>query len=164
MKTITVLNGKIVMSHDGNALKAMTHDAAQYPGAVASVVSDAEYSALISTQKDWLAIKAAEVKAEAQRRILTRLPGATLENYKDKELNYLGRERFLNLTETGKYRDASGLLQPARALTASETAELGTISAFWSWVGANRRASNEVEADLQASTDKANFNVAGSAR
>ena len=128
------------------------------------VVTEAEYQSLLNAQRDWLTIKTKEIKAEAQRRILTRLPGATLENYQDKELNYLGRERFLNLIETGKYRDANGLLQPARALTTSEVAELGVISSFWTWVEANRRASAEVETDLQASADKANFNVATSTR
>ena len=50
MKTICVLNGRIIMSQDGDALKAMKANAMQYPGAVASVVSDSEYVALKAAQ------------------------------------------------------------------------------------------------------------------
>lgn len=50
MKTICTLNGKIVMSQDGDALEAMQKNAAQYPGAVASVVTDTEYTQLIESQ------------------------------------------------------------------------------------------------------------------
>lgn len=35
------------------------------------------------TQADWVESKINDTKAEAQRRILTRLPGATLANYSD---------------------------------------------------------------------------------
>lgn len=57
MKTICVLNGKIVMAQDGDAFKTMEKNAAQYPGAVASVVSDAEYASLLAPTLD-------EIKAE----------------------------------------------------------------------------------------------------
>ena len=128
------------------------------------VVTHEEYLSLVNAQINWIEFKTKEIKAEAQRRILTKLPGATPENYRDKELNYLARHAELNAIVLGAYRDAIGTLQPARALTASEVTEIAAISAFWDWVKANRKASNEVEADLQASTDKANFNVVGSAR
>ena len=38
------------MSQDGDALVAMKANAAQHPGAVASVVSDAAYAALVAAQ------------------------------------------------------------------------------------------------------------------
>lgn len=46
MKTICVLNGKVVMMQSGDALVAMKSNAAQYPGAVANVVTDEEYAAM----------------------------------------------------------------------------------------------------------------------
>ena len=50
MKTICTLNGRIIMAQDGDALKAMQANAAQYPGAVACAVSDAEYEAIKAAQ------------------------------------------------------------------------------------------------------------------
>ena len=46
MKTICMLNDKVIMSQDGDALVAMEANAAQYPSAIASVVSDEEYTRL----------------------------------------------------------------------------------------------------------------------
>ena len=46
MKTICTLKGKIIMSQDGDALVAMEANASQYSGAIASVVSDEEYTRL----------------------------------------------------------------------------------------------------------------------
>ena len=46
MKTICILNDKVIMSQDGDALVAMEANAAQYPSAIASVVSDEEYTRL----------------------------------------------------------------------------------------------------------------------
>lgn len=117
-----------------------------------------------ATQTDRIAKKKVEIKIEVQRRILTKLPGATLENYRDKELNYLARQAELEAIESGRYRDATGALQPARTLTAAEVDEIKSFVAFWNWVKANRNASNLIEADVAASTDPANFDVAGSSR
>ena len=50
MKTICVLNGKIIMSQDGDALVAMKSNASQYPSAVVSVVTNEEYVALVAAQ------------------------------------------------------------------------------------------------------------------
>jgi hypothetical protein len=41
-----MLNDKVIMSQDGDALVAMEANAAQYPSAIASVVSDEEYTRL----------------------------------------------------------------------------------------------------------------------
>ncbi|MBT9177472.1 MAG: hypothetical protein DDT20_01805 [Firmicutes bacterium] len=46
MKTICELAGKIVMMQDGDQLATMIENAKQYPGAVARVVTDAQYAAL----------------------------------------------------------------------------------------------------------------------
>ena len=50
MKTICTLNGRIIMSQDGEALEAMRANAAQHRGAVVGVVTDEEYASLIATQ------------------------------------------------------------------------------------------------------------------
>lgn len=164
MKTICQLNGKIILHQDGEALAAMQANAAQYPGATASVVTDAEFATLLAAQPLDAAEATKKVKAEAQRRILTRLPGATAENYRDKELNYLGRQAELDAIALGTYRDSSGVLQPARALTAAEITEVATFSAFWAWVKANRDASALVESDWQTAGWAATFDHANSSR
>lgn len=50
MKTICTLNGRIIMSQDGEALETMTANAAQYAGAMAAVVTDDEFIALVVAQ------------------------------------------------------------------------------------------------------------------
>ncbi len=117
----------------------------------------------IKSKEFWVARKIYEVKIEAQRRILTRLPGATPENFRDKELNYIARRDELEAIETGRYRDETGTLQPARALTSAELAEIKTFVTFWNWVKANRAASNLIEAGIAASDNPASFDVVGSA-
>lgn len=52
MKTICTLDGRIIMSQDGDALATMERNAAQYPGAVASVVTDEAFAALVAAQAD----------------------------------------------------------------------------------------------------------------
>lgn len=151
------MDGRIVMSQDGEGIEAMERNAAQYPGAAAKVVSDSEYAALMAAQPPDAADAIQKVKAEAQRRILTRLPGSTLENYRDKELNYLGRQAELDAIVLGTYRDSNGVLQPARALTTSEIDEVLTFSAFWTWVKDVRSKSNLVESDWQAAGWVASF-------
>lgn len=51
MKTICVLDGRIVMSQDGDAIDTMTQNASQFPGAVVSVVSDEEFATRMDAQK-----------------------------------------------------------------------------------------------------------------
>jgi hypothetical protein len=46
MQTICVLDEKIMMSQAGEHLATMKQNASQYPGAVASIVTDAEYALL----------------------------------------------------------------------------------------------------------------------
>lgn len=48
MKTICTIEGRVVMSQDGDATHAMEVNAAQYPGAVVSVVSDEAYRVLMT--------------------------------------------------------------------------------------------------------------------
>lgn len=50
MKTICTLNGRIILSQDGEALAAMETNASQYPGAVVSVVTDDEFAVLLTSQ------------------------------------------------------------------------------------------------------------------
>lgn len=48
MKTICTIEGRVVMSQDGDATRTMEVNAAQYPGAVVSVVSDEAYRVLMT--------------------------------------------------------------------------------------------------------------------
>lgn len=66
MKTICEHNGVIIMSQEGTALEAMQNNAAQYVGASARVVSDAEFSELMSAK---LESEAATAAAKAEKRI-----------------------------------------------------------------------------------------------
>lgn len=102
-------------------------------------------------------IKIRETKSEAQRRIFARYP-------QTKQANMSARFNELNAIESGRYRDAIGVLQPARALTASEIAEIASCSAAWIWIKQVRAASDLIEADIQASADPANFDVINSPR
>ena len=43
MKTVCIINNKIVMSQDGDAIEAMTLNAAQYEGATVQVITDEEF-------------------------------------------------------------------------------------------------------------------------
>ncbi len=70
MKTICVLNGRIIMSQDGEALLAMESNAAQYAGAIVSVVDDAAYDSLILGQPKLPEETAAEAERQAQRDLL----------------------------------------------------------------------------------------------
>lgn len=118
----------------------------------------AAYRALTASPPvDWFAVKAAEVKREAQRRIFAKYP-------QWKQTNMSARFDELRATEDGKYRDAAGVLQPARALTAAEISEIASFSAAWSWVKSVRAASNAIEADILASATPDSFDVAGDAR
>lgn len=112
---------------------------------------------LTEPAKNWLAIKTAEVKAEAQRRIFARYP-----QWKQANLN--GRTTKLLAIEAGKYRDSTGVLQPARALTASEIQEIADASVAMAWIESVRAASGLIESDINAATDPASFDVAGSPR
>jgi len=55
MKTICLLNNKIIMSQDGEAVEAMTLNAEQYSGSTVSVVTDEEFNILINTTEDKIA-------------------------------------------------------------------------------------------------------------
>lgn len=145
------------MSQDGEHLIAMQANAAQYPGAVASVVSDAEYATLLQTQLLDSTVAISKVKAEAQRRIYARYP-------QWKQANLHGRTTKLLAIESGRYRDADGTLQPARALTAAEIQEVAAGGAAMAWIESVRAASDLVESDFAAAGYAASFNIAGSAR
>lgn len=98
----------------------------------------AEVAAHRAPTKDQLIVL---TKAEAQRRIFARYPQL-------KQINMIARFDELRAIEAGKYRDATGALQPARVLTADEVAEIASFSAAWSWVKSVRAASNLIEADI----------------
>lgn len=96
--------------------------------------------------------KIAEVKAEAKRRIIAQVPGASLENYRDKELIALMRSsRLLKKKEAG-------------TITVAEQAKLDALDATAAKVEAIITASDEIEADIAASADPANFDVVNSPR
>lgn len=97
--------------------------------------------------------KIKDTKAEAQRRIFAKYP-------QWKQSNMSARFEELRAIEAGKYRDDTGALQPARALTTAEVNELASFSAAWAWIKSARSASTQIEADIQANTDPANFDVA----
>lgn len=101
--------------------------------------------------------KIKETKAEAQRRIFARYP-------QTKQANMQARSDELDRIESGRWRDTSGLQQLARLLTASEIYELASFNVAWTWVKSVRAASDQIEADIQASTDPANFDVINSSR
>lgn len=50
MKTVCVLEGRIIMSQDGDAHDAMNSNAEQYPGAIVEVIDDAEFDARMAAQ------------------------------------------------------------------------------------------------------------------
>lgn len=91
-------------------------------------------------------IKIAEVKAEAQRRIYAILP----------------QWKQANLTARGVEMNAKRIA--GGTLTQSEQDEMAAGFALWGKVKAVRTASNLVEQDIQASTNPASFDVAGSTR
>lgn len=101
--------------------------------------------------------KITDTKAEAQKRIFARYP-------QWKQANLHGRTTKLLAIEAGRYRDDSGVLQPARALTAGEITEIAAGSTAITWIESVCAASNLIEVDIKASTDPAKFDVAGSAR
>lgn len=97
-------------------------------------------------------LKITETKAEAKRRIIAQFPGASLENYRDKELIALMRSsRLLKKKEAG-------------TITVAEQAKLDALDATAAKVEAIITASDEIEADIAASADPANFDVVNSPR
>jgi hypothetical protein len=56
MKTVCLLNNKVIMSQDGDAVEAMTQNAEQYPGSTVEVVSDEEFNNLINTNETKIAL------------------------------------------------------------------------------------------------------------
>ena len=101
--------------------------------------------------------KIAGVKVEAQRRIFARYP-------QWKQANLHGRTTKLLAIEAGKYRDGTGALQSARALTVNEIQEIADASVAMAWIESVRAASGLIESDINAATDPASFDVAGSPR
>jgi len=66
MKTVCLLNYKVIMSQDGEAVEAMTQNAQQYAGATVEVVTDEKFNSLIALNVDYAAIeKQATAKASA---------------------------------------------------------------------------------------------------
>lgn len=80
----------------------------------------------------------ADVKAEAGRRILEKLPAW-------KQSNLIAREAELIATEGGHLRDSNGVKLPARDLTNDEVGELVHIKTLWDWVKSVRAASGAIE-------------------
>lgn len=80
----------------------------------------------------------ADVKAEAGRRILEKLPAW-------KQSNLIAREAELIATEGGHLRDSNGVKLPARDLTNDEVGELVHIKTLWDWVKSVRSASGVIE-------------------
>lgn len=80
----------------------------------------------------------ADVKLEAGRRILEKLPSW-------KQSNLIAREAELIATEGGHLRDSNGVKLPARELTDDEVSELVYIKALWDWVKTVRAASGVIE-------------------
>jgi len=74
MKTICALDGRIIMSQDGDATESMQKNAAQYAGSSVAVIDDSEFDLLITrqTEKD----HSAEKQANAER-IDKLFPGIT---------------------------------------------------------------------------------------
>lgn len=58
MKTICVLNNRIIMSQEGDALETMTANAKQHPGAEVSVVTDDKYESLKAAQRTFAEVNA----------------------------------------------------------------------------------------------------------
>jgi len=81
---------------------------------------------------------AAQIKAEAQRRIYARYPDWL-------QANMIARQGELLRAVIGQMIDEVGNPLPARDLTASELQELVVINAAWSWIKAVRMASNGLE-------------------
>lgn len=79
MKTICTLNGRIIMSQDGNALAAMQKNAEQYEGAEVSIISDEDFSSVLSAQ---VAQVAASENQRALDEVLAIFPGMTKEQQK----------------------------------------------------------------------------------
>lgn len=97
-------------------------------------------------------LKITETKAEAKRRIIAQFPGATLENYRDKELI-----AFMRGARLLKKKDAG-------AITVDEQAALDAFDATGAKIDAIILASNEIEADIAKAADPANLDVVNSPR
>lgn len=67
MKTICALNGKVIMMQDGAQLASMQNNASQIPDAVAGVVTDEEYLALIAPSPSEAKVAAIEKVKELRR-------------------------------------------------------------------------------------------------
>lgn len=80
----------------------------------------------------------ADVKLEAGRRILEKLPAW-------KQSNLIAREAELIATEGGHLRDSFGVKLAARDLTNDEVTELVYIKTLWDWVKSVRAASDLIE-------------------
>lgn len=52
MKTICVLDGKIIMSQGGDAAEVMALNAEQHPGATVEVIEDSEFDLRMAAQED----------------------------------------------------------------------------------------------------------------
>lgn len=80
MKTIVLLEGRIIMSQDGALMDAMTINAEQHPGAVVQVVDDAAFSAMMAAHN--AAADMSRIFAEyraLREQVLNRLTGTCLD-------------------------------------------------------------------------------------
>lgn len=90
--------------------------------------------------------KRSETKNYAQRLIWSRYP-------QWRQANLQARCVELLAIEAGQMRGPSGELVPARALTASEQAELAAILQAWAWIKAVRAVSDQIEKQIEAAED-----------
>lgn len=120
-----------------------------------------EEAARNAEEAAWLAAipgeKIIATRAEAQRRIFARYP-------QWKQANMQAQHAKLAAVASGAYYTPDGSLQPARPLTAEETASIVSFSAALAWIESVRSVSDAIEADIRASADPASFDVVGDAR
>ena len=80
MKTVCLLNNKVIMSQDGDAVEAMTQNAEQYAGAIVEVVSDEEFNNLINTNETKIALCKTTAKAKLAASDWSVLPDVQITN------------------------------------------------------------------------------------
>ena len=80
MKTVCLLNNKVIMSQDGEAVEAMTLNAQQYSSSTVQVVTDDEFAALINTTETKLASCKSQAKSLLAKTDWAVLPDVGLTN------------------------------------------------------------------------------------
>lgn len=83
MKTVCIIDNKIVMSQDGEALEAMTLNAAQYEGAVVQIITNDAFDTMMAANVDKLADCKAKAKELLAKTDWAVLPDVGLTNQAD---------------------------------------------------------------------------------